>query len=249
MRRARPGFRAAPAAAWLALFLAAGAAGSGAPARSTTVVDGAALYNAGTDALERGDLGPAVAFLRAAQRIDPRADDIRHNLAEARTRAAAGRGSTEASPPLPAGTLFLSSPEAWWLAAALLSLGAVLALGGTFVGGRDGAPGARRPRALTVTSAVLMVLGVSLAGILAARARTEATYPEGVVVVPVLEVGPPPEERPRPPYLLGAGEEVRIGRGHGTLVEIRAGGAVIGWASRSGVWRVADAPRYTARLP
>jgi hypothetical protein len=61
----------------------------------------------------------------------------------------------------------------------------------------------------------------------------------------VLELGPAPDERPLPPYLLGAGDEVRLGPTRGDLVQVRVSGNAIGWAKRSGLWRVADAPRYT----
>src|SRR5207237_9067295 len=64
-----------------------------APTPAPTPVDAAALYNSGTEALRRGDLGAAVAFLAAARRIDPRASDLRANLAVARSRVQEHAGS------------------------------------------------------------------------------------------------------------------------------------------------------------
>jgi hypothetical protein len=205
------------------------------PAASARAADASALYNAGTAALDRGDLGKAVAFLRAAERLDPRAPDVRRNLGEARARAAVARG---AEPPAAPSALRLSARESWWLAALLLCLGAVLAAAG------------RGPaRARFVTGHALLAAGLLLLGWRTFRAHEESVHPEAVVVAPSLPAGPAPDERPRAPFLLSAGEEVRLGRTRGALVEIRVAGTTIGWAPRSGVWRVADAPRYTVDPP
>ena len=211
-----------------------GAAAASADARA----DAAALYNAGTDALARGDLGPAVTFLLAAYRIDPRARDIRTNLALARTRVEEAQGSGERGSPSPPSFLALASREAWHLAAALALAGALLAWIAAFH---------PRSRRLFLAGSALFTAGVLLFGGLSLRAREEAVHPTAVVVAPVLDVGPAPDERPLPPYLLGAGEEVRLGLSRGDLVQVRVGGNAIGWARRSGLWRVADAPRYTGK--
>ncbi len=200
--------------------------------------DASALYNDGTEALARGDLGAAVGFLAAAHRIEPRASDLRGNLAIARARAAEmlgdAPGRERPSPPSP---LALSTAEAWWLAAVLVAMGALVGVATAF---------RRAPRRVALSGLAALVLGLILWAGMFLRAREEARHPEAVVVVPLLSVGPAPYERPRPPYLLGAGEEVRLGRTRGELVEIRVGGNSIGWAQRSGLWRVADAPRYTS---
>jgi hypothetical protein len=212
------------------------------PATPAPTADASVLYNAGTAALERGEPGPAVAFLLAAERLDARAADVRRNLAEARARAAAARGAEEPgeSPaPLP-----LAPREAWWLSCALLGAGALLASAPRVVGGG----GRRVVRALSVSGHAALAGGILLAAWLALRAREEAVHPEAVVLAPTLPVGPAPDERPRPPYLLGAGEVVRLGRTRGGLIEIRVSGTAIGWADRSGVWRVIDAARYTSRF-
>lgn len=241
MKRARRVLGLAIAAvAASAPLVAAGGAGPTAPvraeARTDSRADAAALYNAGTDALSRGDTGRAVAFLLAAQRIDPRARDIRANLAIARARAEDVQGAGEHGRVSPPPGIVVSPEEAWWVAASL-------ALAGALIGGlvvlRQGR------RGLFVSGTAALALGVLLWGWLLLRAREERRHPEAVVVVPVLEVGPAPDEQPRSPYLLGGGEEVRLGRTRGDLVEIRVSGNAIGWARRSGLWRVADAARYT----
>jgi hypothetical protein len=200
-------------------------------------VDAAALLNAGTAALHRGDLGAAVTFLLAARRVDPRARDIRTNLAVARARVEERQGSGSRAPAVPS-PLALSAGESWNGAGASALLGALLLL--------LAALRARRRRVM-ITGLALLSIG-ALAGFgLFLRAREEARHPQAVVVAPMLDVLPAPDERPVSPYLLAAGEEVRLGRAKGDLVEIRVGGNSIGWARRSGLWRVADAPRYTAR--
>ena len=83
------------AGAGIALSLALAAFASAAPPKGAvgdsadssgsgpSVASATMLYNAGTVALERGALGPSVTFLLAASRIEPRASDIRANLASA----------------------------------------------------------------------------------------------------------------------------------------------------------------------
>ncbi|HXL15484.1 MAG TPA: hypothetical protein VN972_05305 [Methylomirabilota bacterium] len=232
----------------LALALVAAAAHAATPAGAVPAepakasarsapADASALYDAGTSALARGDLGPAVAFLAAAHRIDPRARDIRTNLAIARERVleaegAGGRGSA----PVPS-SLALSPAESWGASAALAALGALLLWSAAF---------RPRSRPFLLVGIAAFAAGSLLWIILMLRAGEERRHPQAVVVAPVLSVAPAPEERPLSPYLLGAGEEVRLGRARGDLVEIRVGGNSIGWAARSGLWRVADAARYTA---
>ncbi|HXF59201.1 MAG TPA: hypothetical protein VN539_05210 [Candidatus Saccharimonadales bacterium] len=193
--------------------------------------DASALYNAGTAALRRGDLGPAIAHLRAAQRLDPRAHDVATNLAIARSRVEERQGSGR---PI----TVMSSPELWNAAGAITVLGALLLLASVF---------RPRPRRLLVLGGATLALGTLLGLGLMLRAREEARHPEAVVVAPMLDVLPAPDERPVSPYLLAAGEEVRLGSARGDLVEVRVGGNTIGWARRSGLWRVDEAPRYTAR--
>jgi hypothetical protein len=222
---------------WAILVLAM-AAGLSFPsyARPDTRADASSLYNAGTGALTRGDVGPAVAFLLAAHRIDPRARDIRTNLAIARARVEESEGSSARGEVRTPPAIALSPAESWGAAAALAWIGALLLWAS-----------ALRPglRFLSLLGPLVFAGGLLLGLGLALRAREEARHPQAVVVAPVLDVAPAPEERPLSPYLLAAGEEVRLGRARGDLVEVRVGGNSIGWARRSGLWRVADAARYT----
>jgi hypothetical protein len=218
----------------LAAMTVVAPASAATPARADATV----LFNAGTDALNRGDLGPAVAFLSAASRIDPRARDVRTNLAIARARAEDAQGSEEHAGTHPPPPFALSPGELWRLSAVLALAGALLAWLAAI------RPGSRR---ILLVSTAVFAAGLVIAGAQSLRSREEARHPEAVVVAPVLEVGAAPDERPAPPYLLGAGDEVRVGRVRGDLAEIRVSGNSIGWARRSGLWRVADAPRYTAQ--
>ncbi len=200
--------------------------------------DASVLFNAGTNALARGDLGSAVAFLLAARRLDPRAPDIRLNLAIARARVEDVQGPDGDRGRLrPPSAFALSSAEGWWLAAALAAAGALLAWGAALR-----APG----RGWTRAGAAAVAIAVALSGGLALNAREERLHPQAVVVAPVLEVGPAQDEPPRAPYLLGAGEEVRLDRARGDWAEVRVSGNAVGWARRSGLWRVDEAPRYTS---
>jgi hypothetical protein len=217
--------------------VAAGETLAGSGSRSGASANAGTLYDAGTSALARGDLGPAVTLLKAAARLDPRARDIRTNLALARKTAAARRSDVEQATDAPGPPLSLSDTELWWIAASLPCGAAIF-----------GALGLRRRSKawLIAVPAGLVALSLAIGIFEGARAIEEARHPEAVVVVPILAASPAPEERPRPPYLLGTGEEVRIGKAKGALVEVWVGGNPIGWASRSGLWRVIDAPRYTA---
>lgn len=200
--------------------------------------DASTLYNAGTIALERGAIGPSVAFLAAAARLDPRASDIRANLAQAEAASVRARGgdvTDQRTFGLPA---LLSAREGWWLAAALLACGALLAVAGAV---------RPMPRRIRVVGPTLLVLGVLASAYLHIRAWEEKSHPEAVVIVPALSVERGPGEPSRAAVLLGAGERVRLGASRGRQTEIRIGGNPIGWADREGLWKVAETPRYTSQ--
>jgi hypothetical protein len=220
----------------IALALAHGGARADAPRSPSGRVDASALYNAGTGALARGDVAPAVAFLLAAQRIDPRARDVRTNLAIARARVEESEGGSAGNATRPSPAFAISSAEAWEASAALTAIGALLLWGAVL---RPGLRALTFPGILLFAAGLLLGLGMTL------HAREEALHPQAVVIAPVLDVAPAPEERPLSPYLLPAGEEVRLGQARGDLVQVRVGGNSIGWARRSGLWRVADVARYT----
>ncbi|HEV8128831.1 MAG TPA: hypothetical protein VGQ14_04175 [Candidatus Eisenbacteria bacterium] len=203
--------------------------------------DASILYDAGTLALERGQIGEAVALLAAARRIDPRAADARRNLAIAESQVIAARG--ESPPAIPSGPSFsLSTAEGWWLAALLLLAGAasgILALRG------------RRPeraRLFRVAAIVAIATGLSLTAWLGAGADRERRHPEAVVVAASVEARRGVDEAPRTPILLRAGERLRTGRTRGEDVEVILGGSPVGWVPRVALWHVAEAPRYTGGL-
>ena len=203
--------------------------------------DASALYNAGTTALAQGRIGEAVTLLAAARRLDPRAPDVARNLGLAEARVAEGRGDDAAPAKLTAPYPTLSSGEAWWLAAGLLAVAAA-ARAARALRARS-TP--RLPRAAAIVPAVA---GALLVAWLAIAGFQERAHPEAVVVAPLLEARRGPDEPQRPPVLLRAGERVRLGRAIGADVEVRLGGTAIGWAAREGLWRVSDAPRYTAQF-
>ena len=204
--------------------------------------DASALYNAGTAALEQGRIGEAVAFLTAAQRLDPRAADISRNLGLAEARVHVGRGDDAGPARLGPPTPTLSIGEAWWLAALLLAVAAVSHAAEAFRSRETPRFGAR------AVAIVPAALGSLLVAWLAIVAFGERAHPEAVVVAPLLEARRGADEAQGPPVLLRAGERVRLGRAAGGNVEVRLGGTSIGWATREGLWRVSDAPRYTSEF-
>ncbi|HET9251899.1 MAG TPA: hypothetical protein VFP58_07270 [Candidatus Eisenbacteria bacterium] len=205
---------------------------------AASAVDASTLYNAGTAALERGEIGPAVAFLVAARRLEPRASDIRANLESAEAASLRARGGDASDADAFELPTILSAHEAWWLAASLLAGGALLAV-----------LGIRRtlPARWRLVSTVLLVVGFLFSGWRHIQAWEEASHPEAVVVVPALSVERGPDEPSRAAVLLGAGERVRLGASRGRQTEIRIGGNSIGWADREGLWKVVEAPRYTSQ--
>ena len=214
------------------------------------LIGASGLYNAGTNALADGSLGEAVLLLRAASGLEPRAKDVTRNLSIAEARVALARG--EGPERLSSGSGFaLSSGEAWLVAAALILFGAAgmawrrqrlarLAVSAS------GAAAAHSHRSLLARRAldVAGIAGLALSAWLAASAVIDHVAPEAIVLDRSLPLtaasGQPLPEAPA----LVAGERVRLGSEREGLVEIRLGGTSVGWARRSGVWRVIDASRY-----
>ncbi|HET9939944.1 MAG TPA: hypothetical protein VFR25_02465 [Candidatus Eisenbacteria bacterium] len=196
------------------------------------------LYNAGTAALDKGDVGPAVAFLTAAARLEPRARDIQINLKQATVAAARARGVESQDEIEVPREVPLSTAEIAWVGAILLLVGAALGIASRVT---------RLPRTLGIAAVLVVAVGAAIHVWLVARAHAEAVHPEAVVVVPQLAVERGPDEPSRAPVVLGAGERVHLGPTRGGQVEIRIAGAAIGWAPHEGLWRVQETPRYTAR--
>jgi hypothetical protein len=203
--------------------------------------DASILYDAGTLALERGQIGEAVALLLASRRIDPRAADARRNLAIAENQVIAARGESPSA--IPSGpSLALSTAEGWWLAALLLALGAAAGILALWERRSE------RVRILRVAAIVGILVGVAISAWLGAAADRERRHPEAVVVAASVEARRGVDEAPRTPILLRAGERVRTGRTRGEDVEVILGGSPIGWVPRVALWHVAEAPRYTGGL-
>lgn len=206
--------------------------------------DAGVLYDAGTAALGRGQIGEATALLLAARRIDPRAGDVRRNLVIAERTVAASRG--ESLPPMPQGPAFaLSTAEGWWLAALLMAAGAAAGIVAIRRSERESIR-SRMTLWLRRGAAAGTAAGLFLAAWLGAGALSERRHPEAVVVAMSVEARRGVDEAPRAPILLRAGERVRVGRRHGDDVEVRIGGSPVGWVPNAALWIVADAPRYTA---
>jgi len=209
--------------------------------------DAGILYDAGTAALGHGQIGEATAFLIAAHRIQPRAADVRRNLAIAERTVAAARSET--LPAMPQGpAIALSAAEGWWLAALLVALGA--AAGIAAIARAEGALRAaalgRVGRWLGRGAFAAIGLGLIVMAWLTVGAVEERRHPEAVVVAMSVEARSGVDEAPRAPILLRAGERVRTGRAHGDDVEVRIGGSPVGWVPRAALWNIAEAPRYTA---
>lgn len=206
--------------------------------------DAGALYDAGTAALGQGRIGEATAFLLAARRIDPRAGDVRRNLAIAERTVAASRGETP--PAMPQGpALALSAGEGWWLAALLIAAGAAAGIVAIRRAGREPVA-SRAARRLRLGAAAGVAAGLLLAAWLTAGAVSERRHPEAVVVAMSVEARRGVDEAPRAPILLRSGERVHAGRVHGDDVEVWIGGSPVGWVPKAALWNVAEAPRYTA---
>lgn len=225
--------------AFLALVVSLACLGAARPVPPGERTDASTLYNAGTAALTQEAFGPAVTFLLAAARLEPRATDIRANLDRAVVDAARAAGEDVPDSRSSDWLFALSTEESWWLASAILALGALIVVLSSF-----GAP----PRLARWGGSALVIAGVALSAWLHLQAWEEADHPEAVVVVPALSVERGPEEPSRPAVLLAAGERVRLGALRGGLIEIRIGSNRIGWAALEGVWRVADASRYTSKF-
>ena len=150
------------------------------------------LYNAGTEALDRGDVGPAVAFLAAAARLEPRSRDIQVNLTQATAAAARARGvESQDDIEVPRG-LPLTTDEMAWIGAILLALGAA---------GGIAARVARVPRPVAYAAIAAVIVGVAIHAWLLARAHAEAVHPEAVVVARQLAVERGPDEPSRAPVI------------------------------------------------
>jgi hypothetical protein len=211
-----------------------------------SVTDAGTLYDAGTAALVDGRLGPAVLFLRAGERLEPRAGDIARNLGIAEARVAIARGEA-GDAPARGPSMPLSAAEAWWVAALLLALGAAGMARRAF---RETAREPAKPRgvARVVVGRALDaagLIGIAAVVALSLLAGMERAMPEAVAIDSNVRLtAASGQPLPGEPALV-AGERVRLGREREGLVEVSLEGTTVGWARRSAFWRVRDAARYT----
>jgi tetratricopeptide (TPR) repeat protein len=194
--------------------------------------DGADVrYNLGTLCLESGDLGCAVLHLRAAARLDPRDDDVRHNLAvalEARTDRLAGSPVVDPLREIGARVPPTTARLALAIPLALLGLALVLV---AF------APARARPMARI--AATLAALACVAGGVIyAARKSVEATH-EAVVVVPETPALKEPDTSSTVAFTAHAGLHgdvmARESTANGELLRVRFENGLEAWLKRSDV--------------
>jgi tetratricopeptide (TPR) repeat protein len=186
------------------------------------------LYNLGTTALARGDLGEAILFLERARRLAGD-EDIEANLALARSRQldqVLGEDS--------------AVPFTWRLADALdepLVSGGFLAfwlLGfALLLGVRLRRPGRRLGLGLAAACAILVA--TALGGAVAVHASVRQRVVQAVVLAPVAKVLEFPGETARTAFEVHAGLEVRLLERSGKFVRIRLPNALEGWAPADAV--------------
>jgi tetratricopeptide (TPR) repeat protein len=193
----------------------------------------ALLFNLGNGYLKAGELGEAIVYYERARAREPRAEDIRSNLAHARSMvvdAVPAPGGSVFLGGLAALKDFLSVSEVLWLASGSLwlGLGAIAALGLLGVG--------RRPaKAVTGIALALIALTSVFAGLKVAEAarRRAAVILEREVQV---RAGPGAHYTAR--FNLHEGTMVRILRTAGEYSEIELTPELGGWVEAADVLAV-----------
>lgn len=190
------------------------------------------LYNLGTAALRKNDLGHAVLYLERARRLGGDGEDLLANLQLARARqtdevVGAGRDETfvervaYATPRNTVAWLFLG---AWLAAAAVLFLFKFL-------------PRGRRAWA-GLLAGLLLALAVPAALLLAAHIWVEERVRSGVVTVQTLQARELPTGVSRVSFEVHSGLKVRLLESEGRYVRIRLPNGLVGWADREGVTEI-----------
>ena len=188
-------------------------------------VDGRDLrYNLGTLALELGRVGDAVLQLRAARRLDPWDDDVRHNLevalAERNDRLA---GEASASPILTLGEAVPPSAARFALALPLALFGVALLL-----------RGAKPRRWLTLVVLGMATLSVVGGSMWLARLAFEGTR-EAVVLVASTPAQKEPSGSAAVAFEAHAGLSGRIVDEEGRFVRVRLENGLEVWLARDAV--------------
>lgn len=190
------------------------------------------LYNLGTAALRKDDLGQAVLYLERARRAGGDGDDLLSNLALARARQAdevvgAGAGETFLE------RLALATPRDLFVWAFL-----AFWLGGfTFVFLFRALKPGRRTWA-GVLAGTLLVLAIPTGGVVAAHVFVAERIHSGVVTIPTLQARELPTGVSRVSFEVHAGLKVRLLETEGRYVRIRLPNGLVGWAEREGITRI-----------
>lgn len=187
------------------------------------------LYNLGTAALKKGDLGHAVLWLERARRLGPPTDDLTVNLEAARARqgdkvvgAQSGEPFLErialATPRHPVTLAFLG---AWLGGFALFFLFRFL-------------PRGRRTWA-ALLGTLLLLASVPLGGLVAAHAYLVEGVREGVVLPATVQARELPSDTAKVSFEVHAGLKVRLLETDGGFVQIRLPNGLVGWAEKEGI--------------
>jgi tetratricopeptide (TPR) repeat protein len=192
----------------------------------------ALYFNLGNALLKAGELGEAIVYYERARALDPRAPDIRANLAYARSLAADVMPESASSPFLDALARVKDSVSAaemvrvsaalFWLTAGAAALSRL-------------SP-ARRRTARGLAAGLLVAFG--LAASLAAIKVNEAMAKRAVVVIPGLAARTGPGDTYSARFELHEGTAVQVEREAGEWTEIQLTEALSGWVPRSSLMRL-----------
>lgn len=188
-------------------------------------VDGRDLrYNLGTLALELDRLGEAVLHLRAARRLDPLDDDVRHNFEIALTRRTDRlAGEASVSPLLALGEATPPEAARWALGLLLALLGAALC-----------ARGALERYWLFVAVAALAVLCAAGGAVWLARRTFEGSR-DAVLLAAEAPAYKEPSESAATTFTAHAGLSGRIVDEDGQFVRVRLDNGLEVWLARAAV--------------
>ena len=190
------------------------------------------LYNLGTAALRKGDLGPAVLYLERARKLGGTDDDVGANLAIARARQTDEVVGAALDEPfverlaraVPRDLVTWVFLGLWLSGFALVFLFRVLPRG--------------RRTLVGVLAGVLLVAAVPVGGALAAHVWVHAQVRHGVVMADALQARELPNGVSRVSFEVHAGLKVRLLETEGRFVRIRLPNGLVGWADREGITQI-----------
>ena len=191
------------------------------------VVEPTLYYNLGNTYYMQGDLGRAVLNYQRAARLDPRDEDIKHNLAIARTETSNGSIVEEIGP-----IKSLSSLTSRWLTlneTALLTVGLWFAITILFLVFQQ-----LQNSKLRSTVQYMIILGllllVATGTSLGSRMYIDRTQPAAVIIAPTVTLNINPDLDSSTDMTLISGEEVKISDVQGDWVQLsKYGSELKGW--------------------